>query len=186
MRNADSPSSRGYLSSTRLLAFLHNVETRCIYVQVKEPPSSASHQIWQAVRASSAAPYYLDDFKCGSDRSAAIILRTHFRRLRDALPGSEISPHQVLTLQKWLSHRCSCSWPLQALQAHVGGHPVYVTHQFASRVMLFPGFRMELRQPTTRLRWRSQRRGCSGRTSPSAASSPSARARCRCSGERSP
>ena len=31
-------------------------------------PGSSSHQVWQAVRASSAAPYYLDDFKCGSNR----------------------------------------------------------------------------------------------------------------------
>jgi len=35
-------------------------------------PGSSSHQVWQAVRASSAAPYYLDDFKCGSDRCAAL------------------------------------------------------------------------------------------------------------------
>lgn len=33
-------------------------------------PGSSSHQVWQAVRASSAAPYYLDDFKCGMDRQA--------------------------------------------------------------------------------------------------------------------
>ena len=32
------------------------------------PPGSSLHQVWQAVRASSAAPYYLDDFKCGADR----------------------------------------------------------------------------------------------------------------------
>jgi hypothetical protein len=35
-------------------------------------PGSSSHQVWQAVRSSSAAPYYLDDFKCGSDRCAAL------------------------------------------------------------------------------------------------------------------
>ncbi|GFR41419.1 hypothetical protein Agub_g2103, partial [Astrephomene gubernaculifera] len=31
-------------------------------------PSSSRHLIWQAVRASSAAPYYLDDYVCGDDR----------------------------------------------------------------------------------------------------------------------
>ncbi|KAG2497865.1 hypothetical protein HYH03_004131 [Edaphochlamys debaryana] len=31
-------------------------------------PASSRHLIWQAVRASSAAPYYLDDFVCGEDR----------------------------------------------------------------------------------------------------------------------
>ncbi|BDA47659.1 probable calcium-independent phospholipase A2-gamma at C-terminar half [Coccomyxa sp. Obi] len=36
--------------------------------QLKTPLASSSHHVWQAVRASSAAPYYLDDFKCGSDR----------------------------------------------------------------------------------------------------------------------
>lgn len=40
-------------------------------VQLKAPLASSSHAVWQAVRASSAAPYYLDDFKCGSDRCAA-------------------------------------------------------------------------------------------------------------------
>ena len=29
---------------------------------------SSKHLVWQAVRASSAAPYYLDDFVCGPDR----------------------------------------------------------------------------------------------------------------------
>lgn len=33
---------------------------------------SSSHQVWEAVRASSAAPYYLDDFKCGNDRCCAL------------------------------------------------------------------------------------------------------------------
>ena len=36
--------------------------------QVSALPGSSLHQVWQAVRASSAAPYYLDDFKCGADR----------------------------------------------------------------------------------------------------------------------
>lgn len=39
--------------------------------QMKAPPGSSSHEVWQAVRASSAAPYYLDDFKCGNDRSVS-------------------------------------------------------------------------------------------------------------------
>jgi hypothetical protein len=38
--------------------------------QLKVPPASSAHDVWQAVRASSAAPYYLDDFKCGPDRCA--------------------------------------------------------------------------------------------------------------------
>eukprot|EP00798_Chlamydomonas_sp_ICE-L_P003407 gene3408-13451_t len=29
---------------------------------------SSKHLVWQAIRASSAAPYYLDDFLCGEDR----------------------------------------------------------------------------------------------------------------------
>lgn len=46
--------------------------------QLKPPPNdeaalhvtqgSSKHLVWQAVRATSAAPYYLDDFVCGSDR----------------------------------------------------------------------------------------------------------------------
>ena len=31
-------------------------------------PGSSAHEVWQAVRASSAAPYYLDDFRCGPHR----------------------------------------------------------------------------------------------------------------------
>lgn len=31
-------------------------------------PGSSKHAVWQAVRASSAAIYYLDDFTCGSDK----------------------------------------------------------------------------------------------------------------------
>lgn len=31
-------------------------------------PGSSGHEVWQAVRASSAAPYYLDDFKCSGQR----------------------------------------------------------------------------------------------------------------------
>ncbi len=38
--------------------------------QVHAAPGSSLHQVWQALRASSAAPYYLDDFKCGADRCA--------------------------------------------------------------------------------------------------------------------
>lgn len=39
-------------------------------VPLNTPRGSSKHEVWQAVRASSAAPYYLDDFLCGSDRSA--------------------------------------------------------------------------------------------------------------------
>ena len=33
---------------------------------------SSKHLVWQAVRASSAAPYYLDDFVCGQDRQVSL------------------------------------------------------------------------------------------------------------------
>ena len=33
-----------------------------------ETQGSSKHLVWQAVRASSAAPYYLDDFICGDQR----------------------------------------------------------------------------------------------------------------------
>ncbi|GBF89188.1 phospholipase A [Raphidocelis subcapitata] len=32
---------------------------------IRACPGSSRHDVWQAVRASSAAPYYLDDFSCG-------------------------------------------------------------------------------------------------------------------------
>ncbi len=38
-------------------------------VPLETPRGSSKHEVWQAVRASSAAPYYLDDFLCGADRS---------------------------------------------------------------------------------------------------------------------
>ncbi|KAK9861855.1 hypothetical protein WJX84_002096 [Apatococcus fuscideae] len=37
-------------------------------VPLETPRGSSKHEVWQAVRASSAAPYYLDDFLCGADR----------------------------------------------------------------------------------------------------------------------
>ena len=43
----------------------------CFSVQatsLRALPGSSSHEVWQAVRASSAAPYYLDDFRCGAHR----------------------------------------------------------------------------------------------------------------------
>ena len=65
---------------------LHGVSLKGVaWLQVKAPPGSASHQIWQAVRASSAAPYYLDDFKCGNDRSA-----TPHRPGSHAFPGGAL------------------------------------------------------------------------------------------------
>jgi hypothetical protein len=35
---------------------------------------SCKHQVWQAIRASSAAPYYLDDFSDGTDGSAVVCI----------------------------------------------------------------------------------------------------------------
>ena len=35
---------------------------------------SCKHQLWQAIRASSAAPYYLDDFSDGTDGSAIVCI----------------------------------------------------------------------------------------------------------------
>ncbi|KAK9839624.1 hypothetical protein WJX81_001442 [Elliptochloris bilobata] len=46
----------------------HPAASQRLAEQVCAPPGSSLHQVWQAVRASSAAPYYLDDFKCGADR----------------------------------------------------------------------------------------------------------------------
>ena len=40
---------------------------------------SSKHLVWQAVRASSAAPYYLDDFVCGQDRYLFSILKCIFQ-----------------------------------------------------------------------------------------------------------
>ncbi|KAG2446236.1 hypothetical protein HXX76_000828 [Chlamydomonas incerta] len=43
-------------------------EVEPLAAALRAGPSSSRHLIWQAVRASSAAPYYLDDFLCGEDR----------------------------------------------------------------------------------------------------------------------
>ena len=51
-----------------LRAFNQQPNKKFATPQVCAPPGSSLHQVWQAVRASSAAPYYLDDFKCGADR----------------------------------------------------------------------------------------------------------------------
>lgn len=34
---------------------------------------SCKHQVWQSIRASSAAPYYLDDFSDGTDFCSAVV-----------------------------------------------------------------------------------------------------------------
>jgi len=36
---------------------------------------SCKHQVWQAIRASSAAPYYLDDFSDGTNGSAVVCMK---------------------------------------------------------------------------------------------------------------
>lgn len=36
--------------------------------QIHAHGGSSKHHVWQAVRASSAATYYLDDFSCGGDK----------------------------------------------------------------------------------------------------------------------
>lgn len=35
---------------------------------------SCKHQVWKAIRASSAAPYYLDDFSDGTDYCAVVCI----------------------------------------------------------------------------------------------------------------
>lgn len=59
--------------------------------------------MWQAVRASSAAPYYLDDFKCGNDRSAV----TSYSRAAAHVPPSAFPCH-VPCAQRYApsSHLC--------------------------------------------------------------------------------
>ena len=46
----------------------HPLASTALGKKIQACPGSSSHQVWEAVRASSAAPYYLDDFKCGNDR----------------------------------------------------------------------------------------------------------------------
>ena len=62
----------GLLACPQNLETLHPDGLSCCASadQLKACPGSSHHQMWQAVRASSAAPYYLDDFKCGHDRQA--------------------------------------------------------------------------------------------------------------------
>ena len=98
------------------------------WLQVKAPPGSASHQIWQAVRASSAAPYYLDDFKCGDHRSATTLTLSSPGSDRGATPLAEffLSAEHHRVLLKYLQ-------------------PAWFT---------LSGFRTELHRQTTRQRWR--------------------------------
>lgn len=46
----------------------HPIASSALAAKLGALPGSSSHEVWQAVRASSAAPYYLDDFKCGGHR----------------------------------------------------------------------------------------------------------------------
>ncbi|KAK9820032.1 hypothetical protein WJX72_005289 [[Myrmecia] bisecta] len=48
--------------------FEHPPSSAQLARQIRGGMGSSRHLVWQAVRASSAAPYYLDDFVCGSDR----------------------------------------------------------------------------------------------------------------------
>ena len=48
---------------------------------------SSKHLVWQAVRASSAAPYYLDDFVCGQDRYLFSIPKLLFSSKTSYLTG---------------------------------------------------------------------------------------------------
>ena len=50
---------------------------------------SSKHLVWQAVRASSAAPYYLDDFVCGQDRYLFSIPKCLFQ-YKNVIPTLEI------------------------------------------------------------------------------------------------
>ena len=53
----------------------HPLESAPQAARMHALPGSSAHEVWQAVRASSAAPYYLDDFRCGPHRCAAGLLR---------------------------------------------------------------------------------------------------------------
>lgn len=46
----------------------HPLSSQGLREEMRAYAGSSQHQVWQAVRASSAAPYYLEDFKCGEDR----------------------------------------------------------------------------------------------------------------------
>ena len=49
----------------------HPSSSEALARQIKASHYGGSkHSVWQAVRASSAAPYYLEDFTCGGDRCA--------------------------------------------------------------------------------------------------------------------
>lgn len=108
----------------------------CVSSQLKTPLASSSHQVWQAVRASSAAPYYLDDFRCGSDRqvsplalligagqhaciafiskaqSCQFVLSAMNVRMRDCI---RLLAHMLtflhVSLICWVAHRCMDTSP---------------------------------------------------------------------------
>ena len=72
------------VSVTPAQAFIHrNYEhpsgAEALAEQIKASCYGGSkHSVWQAVRASSAAPYYLEDFTCGADRCASAARSARF------------------------------------------------------------------------------------------------------------
>ena len=64
---------------------------------------SSKHLVWQAVRASSAAPYYLDDFVCGQDRYHFSTPKCRFQ-FKDVITTLEIQAQKRLGTVKTHSY----------------------------------------------------------------------------------
>lgn len=62
---------------------------------------SCKHHIWQAIRASSAAPYYLDDFSDGNFSYGPEFLFTITEVIRKSCSFSEHHTNRCLSLARW-------------------------------------------------------------------------------------